>query len=130
MADESDKTRGGRVRPNQLQILDEVGLFRVPVLGIRGKDILSTNGRRYIDFCQTSYLYFDFDPLLNDRIARLVGEVVTVVEPVSDHGGRVRVGDGEWPARGPDAPIGARVRITGATGATLRVEPLPTLPQK
>jgi 8-amino-7-oxononanoate synthase len=67
MADESDKTRGGRVRPNQLQILDEVGLFRVPVLGIRGKDILSTNGRRYIDFCQTSYLYFDFDPLLNDR---------------------------------------------------------------
>jgi membrane protein implicated in regulation of membrane protease activity len=41
----------------------------------------------------------------------------------------VRVGDGEWPARGPDAPAGACVRITGATGATLRVEPLPTLPQ-
>jgi membrane protein implicated in regulation of membrane protease activity len=78
--------------------------------------------------------YHDFpvqsaDPLLNDRVARLVGEVVTVVEPVSDHGGRVRVGDGEWPARGPDAPAGARVRITGATGATLRVEPLPSLPQ-
>nr|WP_245824642.1 NfeD family protein [Sphingomonas azotifigens] len=69
------------------------------------------------------------DPLLNDRVARLVGAVVTVVEPVSDHGGRVRVGDGEWPARGPDAPAGARVRITGADGATLRVEPLPSLPQ-
>lgn len=69
------------------------------------------------------------DPLLNDRVARLVGEVVTVVEPVSDQGGRVRVGDGEWPARGPDAPAGTRVRITGATGATLRVEPLPSLSQ-
>lgn len=69
------------------------------------------------------------DPLLNDRVARLVGEVVTVTEPISDHGGRVRVGDGEWPARGPDMPAGARVRITGATGATLRVEPLPILPQ-
>lgn len=58
---------GKRERVNQLQILDEVGLFRVPVLGIRGKDILSSGGRRYIDFCQTSYLGFDFDPLLNDR---------------------------------------------------------------
>ncbi len=82
-------------------------------------------GRRwYQDFPVASS-----DPLLNDRVARLVGEIVTVVEPVSDHGGRVRVGDGEWPARGPDAPAGARVRITGANGATLRVEPLPTLPQ-
>lgn len=69
------------------------------------------------------------DPLLNDRVARLVGEIVTVVEPVSDHGGRVRVGDGEWPARGPDSPAGTHVRITGANGATLRVEPLAALPQ-
>jgi membrane protein implicated in regulation of membrane protease activity len=69
------------------------------------------------------------DPLLNDRVARLIGEVVTVVEPISDHGGRVRVGDGEWPARGPDLPAGVRVRIVGANGATLRVEPLPALPQ-
>jgi membrane protein implicated in regulation of membrane protease activity len=82
-------------------------------------------GRRwYRDFPVAST-----DPLLNDRVARLVGEVVTVVEPVSAHGGRVRVGDGEWPARGPDSPAGARARITGADGATLRVEPLPALPQ-
>jgi len=82
-----------------------------------------TIGRRwYRDFPVQSA-----DPLLNDRVARLVGEVVTVVEPVSDHAGRVRVGDGEWPARGPEAAAGTRVRITGATGATLRVEPLPAL---
>lgn len=69
------------------------------------------------------------DPLLNDRVARLIGEIVPATEPVSDHGGRVRVGDGEWPARGPDAPAGALVRIVGARGATLLVEPLPSLPQ-
>src|SRR5690349_19907079 len=40
------------------------------------------------------------DPLLNDRAARLVGRVVTVVEPVDMQGGRVRVGDSEWSARG------------------------------
>lgn len=63
------------------------------------------------------------DPLLNDRVARLVGEVVTVVEPIEAGRGRVRVGDGEWLAHGPDAPAGARVRIVGGTGGSLSVEP-------
>src|SRR4029078_6868156 len=31
------------------------------------------------------------DPLLNDRAGRLVGKVVTVVQEVEDHGGRVCV---------------------------------------
>jgi membrane protein implicated in regulation of membrane protease activity len=63
------------------------------------------------------------DPLLNDRAARLIGEVLTVVEPIVDGHGRVRVGDGAWPCRGPDAALGARVRVTGADGASLLVEP-------
>jgi membrane protein implicated in regulation of membrane protease activity len=63
------------------------------------------------------------DPLLNDRAARLVGEVLTLVEPIVDGRGRVTVGDGAWPCRGPDAPLGARVRVIGAEGAALMVEP-------
>lgn len=63
------------------------------------------------------------DPLMNDRAARLVGQVVVVVEPIADGHGRVRVGDGAWTARGQDAPVGARVRITGADGTVLLVEP-------
>ena len=39
----------------------------MPVLGMKGKQILSTGGKHYIDFCQTNYLSFEFDPLLNDR---------------------------------------------------------------
>jgi len=62
------------------------------------------------------------DPLLNDRAARLVGKVVTVVTAVDEHGGRVRVGDGEWSARGGPAEAGARVRITGVEGNCLTVE--------
>ena len=62
------------------------------------------------------------DPLLNDRAARLIGETVSVVEPISGGEGRVRVGDSVWTARGPDAPAGARVRIIRAEGATLWVE--------
>lgn len=64
------------------------------------------------------------DPLLNDRIARLIGQVVTVAEPIVHGKGRVRVGDGEWNARGPDLPAGANVRIVAAEGGTLDVEPV------
>lgn len=68
------------------------------------------------------------DPMLNDRGARMVGRVVSVVEPVDDHGGRVRVGDSEWSARGGPAAPGERVRITGIDGNCLRVEAERQLP--
>jgi membrane protein implicated in regulation of membrane protease activity len=68
------------------------------------------------------------DPLLNDRAARLVGETVIVVDPIRDGRGRVKVADGVWPARGPDADAGARVKVTGADGTCLRVEPVLIIP--
>jgi membrane protein implicated in regulation of membrane protease activity len=63
------------------------------------------------------------DPLLNDRARRLVGETVIVAEPIVAGRGRVRVGDGEWPAAGPDSPAGARMRIVSVTGGVVMVEP-------
>ena len=68
------------------------------------------------------------DPFLNDRSARMVGKVVTVVEPVDPHGGRVRVGDSEWSARGGPAAAGEKVRITGVEGNCLTVEAERILP--
>ena len=62
------------------------------------------------------------DPLLNDRTARLVGEIVTVVEPIDNGRGRVKVGDSVWPCRGPDAPVGSQVRVVGAEASVLKVE--------
>lgn len=67
------------------------------------------------------------DPLLNDRAARMVGQMVTVVEPLSEGSGRVRVGDGEWPATGPDMPAGSRGRIERVDGGLLVIAPLATL---
>ena len=63
------------------------------------------------------------DPLLNDRAARLLGETVVVVGAIENGQGRVKVGDSVWSARGPDAPVGAHVRVIGADGTCLRVEP-------
>lgn len=68
------------------------------------------------------------DPLLNDRVARMLGKVVVVVEPVDLNGGRVRVGDGEWSARGGPADIGERVRIVDVEGNCLKVEAEHRLP--
>ena len=68
------------------------------------------------------------DPLLNDRVARLVGKMVTVVEAVDSHNGRGRVADSEWNARGGPAAAGERVRVTGVDGNCLTVESDRTLP--
>lgn len=62
------------------------------------------------------------DPALNARASRLIGQVVTVETAIENGKGRVNVGDGVWNARGPDAPGGARVRVTGADGTCLTVE--------
>jgi len=67
-------------------------------------------------------------PFLNDPAKRLVGKVVTVTAAVDEHNGRVRVGDGEWSARGGPAGLGERVRITGIDGNCLTVEPERLLP--
>jgi membrane protein implicated in regulation of membrane protease activity len=69
------------------------------------------------------------DPLLNDRGARLLGKVVTATTDIDEHHGRVRVGDGEWSARGGPAATGERVRITAVDGNCLIVEPDSLLPR-
>ena len=62
------------------------------------------------------------DAKLNDRGARLTGEIVTVVEAITNGNGRVKVGDSVWSTRGVDAAIVSRARVTGADGAVLLVE--------
>jgi membrane protein implicated in regulation of membrane protease activity len=65
---------------------------------------------------------------INEPAKRLIGRSVTAVTDVDDHGGRVRVGDGEWNARGGPAAPGERVTVTSVEGNCLIVEPVRTLP--
>lgn len=75
-------------------------------------------GRRYI----TAHPVVSADPKMNDRGARVVGETVVVTQAIEGGQGRVRLGDGEWLARGADAPIGTRLRVTGHDGVVLIVD--------
>jgi membrane protein implicated in regulation of membrane protease activity len=68
------------------------------------------------------------DPQLNDRAARLIGQIVVVSDAIVDGAGRVRLGDGTWSAGGPDLAAGESARIVGIAGSTLLVEPIDSLP--
>ncbi|MEO6247018.1 MAG: NfeD family protein [Sphingomicrobium sp.] len=64
-------------------------------------------------------------PKLNDRTAQLTGRVVTVVQAIGVEGGRVRLGDSEWSARGASSAVGDQVVIRAVEGNCLIVDPVP-----
>ena len=64
------------------------------------------------------------DPKMNDRGARAVGETVVVTQVIDGGTGRVKLGDSEWLAKGPDAEPGTRMRVAGSEGTVLLVEHL------
>ena len=103
----------------QLSVSVQLGAFAV--LAFLSARVI---GRR---FYSTRYDYSP-DPFLNNKVGRLLGKVVVVVESIDSHGGRVRVGDSEWSARGGPAAVGERVRIVDIDGNCLKVEPEHTLP--
>ena len=95
-----------------LPVVMQFGLFTVAAFAA------VYGGRRYL---ARNPILSD-DPMLNDRGARLVGAIVTAVEPVDALQGRVKVGDSVWSARGAEAAVGERLRVTAVDGGVLRVE--------
>mgnify|MGYP000972465299 CR=1 FL=1 len=61
-------------------------------------------------------------PLLNRREAQLVGRTATLSEPIKEGYGRIRIDDTMWRVHGPDAPVGARVRVVAVDNSILVVE--------
>ena len=64
----------------------------------------------------------DERPMLNLRGQQYVGQVFTLVEPIDQGFGKVRVGDGVWKVSGQDAAAGTAVRVVGVDGSILKVE--------
>ena len=61
-------------------------------------------------------------PDLNERGQQYIGRSLVVEQAIQNGRGKVRVGDSVWQAEGPDAPVGARVKVTGTRGTVLVVE--------
>lgn len=75
-------------------------------------------GRRYVNHL---ILGGDEGETMNRGASRLVGRTVVVTAAIRNGVGRVRVGDSDWRATGPDVPEGANVLIVSAEGTTLHV---------
>jgi membrane protein implicated in regulation of membrane protease activity len=58
-----------------------------------------------------------------DRLGiRHIGDVVVLDQPVQNGRGHVKLGNRQWPVRGPNLPVGAKVRVTGVDGPVLLVD--------
>jgi inner membrane protein len=64
------------------------------------------------------------NPFLNRRADRFIGHEGVIDEPIKDGFGRLVLGDGVWRITGPDLAAGEKVRVIGADGAVLKVEPV------
>lgn len=60
-------------------------------------------------------------PDLNRRHGGDGGRSFVLNEPISDGKGKLMIDDTVWEVLGPDAPVGARVKVTGMDGSRLRV---------
>lgn len=58
---------------------------------------------------------------MNDPLGQFVGRSFTLVEPIVEGEGRLKIGDTVWRVTGPDMRAGTKVIVTGAQGTALVV---------
>jgi membrane protein implicated in regulation of membrane protease activity len=51
-----------------------------------------------------------------------IGQVIVLEQGLQNGTGRIRLGNREWPIRGPNLPAGAKARVTGVDGTVLLVD--------
>jgi membrane protein implicated in regulation of membrane protease activity len=51
-----------------------------------------------------------------------IGQVVVLDQGLSNGSGSIRLGNRDWPIRGPNLPPGAKARVTGVDGTVLLVD--------
>jgi hypothetical protein len=99
-----------------------------PGLGLKGQILLFAAlsvasvlaWRRY----QKAHPVVTDEPNLNRRSAASIGQRAALAAPIVNGRGRIRLGDGSWPAVGPDLPAGTTVEVTGVDGTLLQVQPV------
>lgn len=97
----------------------ELWVWQVQVLGFLILSIvLAYAGRSWLSRNEVE----SDEPMLNDRVAQLVGQTATLEQPIVNGVGHVRLGDTLWRVKGEDMPAGTRVRIRGGNSDRLDVE--------
>lgn len=61
-------------------------------------------------------------PLLNKRGAQYIGRTFTLIEPIENGRGKIKVDDSIWTVLGEDCQLGSKVKVTAVNGALLEAE--------
>ena len=62
-------------------------------------------------------------PLASHRSGHtLIGQVIVLEQGLQNGAGRIRLGNRDWPIRGPNLPPGATARVTGVDGPVRLVD--------
>jgi membrane protein implicated in regulation of membrane protease activity len=51
-----------------------------------------------------------------------IGQVIVLAKGLHNGAGQIRLGNRDWPVRGPNLPPGAKARVTGVDGTILLVD--------
>ncbi len=60
--------------------------------------------------------------ILNLGTEKFIGKIFTLVEPISNGVGKVKIGDSVWPVTGSDLKNGSKVQVIAVDGVMLKVE--------
>lgn len=61
-------------------------------------------------------------PLLNQRGAQYIGRTFTLVTPIENGQGKIKVGDSLWLVQGQDCPLGSKVKVMAVKGTIFEVQ--------
>jgi len=61
-------------------------------------------------------------PALNKRGHQYIGRVFTLIDPIENGRGKIKVGDTLWRVAGADLPAGATIKVVGVDGVVFQVE--------
>lgn len=66
-------------------------------------------------------------PTLNRRGRQYEGQWCEIIDPIENGFGKAKLGDSVWTVKGPDLPVGSRVRVIAIDGTVLEVvaDPVP-----
>lgn len=99
--------------------------FAIQLLMFAALSILSVTGWRRF---QRARPVATDHPHLNRRGAQYDGRRFSLVEPIVNGRGRIKLGDSSWTVEGPDLPAGQIVEVTGVQGVLLQVRPVAEQP--
>lgn len=61
-------------------------------------------------------------PLLNKRGAQYIGRIFSLIEPINNGRGKIKVDDSIWTVLGEDCPLDSKVKVTAVKGTLFEVE--------